>query len=128
LRSIKNEIERCMKDFEMSGGGELRADFIFPEDFVGFQGHFPGNKILPGVCQIQCVVSMVEKWKGKGAALKEIVLAKFLSPVSPSEEMECSVKVVEENSEELILKASFSRNSKKTAEMKLRIQIKQDRR
>ena len=58
----------------------LTASFLFPEDFIGFQGHFPGNKILPGVCQIQCVISMLEKWKKKNIVLREIVLAKFFSP------------------------------------------------
>ena len=85
MKKIKKEIEQCMLDFGITEGGALNARFMFPEDFIGFQGHFPGNKILPGICQIQCVIAMIEKWKGGRAELKEIIIEKFLSPVLHSE-------------------------------------------
>ena len=78
-----------MTVLETSGEGVLTARFTFPEEFVGFQGHFPSDKVLPGVCQIQCIASMIEKYTGKSFLLKEIVSAKFLSPVLPSEEIIC---------------------------------------
>ncbi len=115
-----------MVDFRITESGELSAGFIFPEDFIGFQGHFPGNKILPGICQIQCALSMLEKWQGKSAVLKEIITAKFLSPVLPSEELICKGRNIEESGGVFILKAAFSRNNKKVSEMKLKVQFKQD--
>jgi 3-hydroxymyristoyl/3-hydroxydecanoyl-(acyl carrier protein) dehydratase len=112
-----------MAGFEAKDSGELSAVFIFPEDFIGFQGHFPGKKILPGICQIQCAVSLLEKWQGKRAVLKEIVSAKFFSPVLPAEELICRAGNTAEGNGTFILKAFFSRDNKKISEMKLRVQF-----
>lgn len=34
---------------------EVTADFLFSADFSGFQGHFPGNPILPAIVQLALV-------------------------------------------------------------------------
>jgi len=99
--------------------GILKACFTFPEEFVGFQGHFPSEKVLPGVCQIQCVVSMYEK-AGKAFLLKEIISAKFFSPVSPSEEILCVCSKIEDTPEGFVVKASVSKGGQVVAELKLR--------
>jgi 3-hydroxymyristoyl/3-hydroxydecanoyl-(acyl carrier protein) dehydratase len=54
-------------------GSSLSSRFTFPPEFIGFQGHFPDKKILPGV-QVQCALSLIEK-RGQTVVLKEIVLA-----------------------------------------------------
>lgn len=123
---MKEAIEQCMAGFEAKESGELSAGFIFPDDFIGFQGHFPGGKILPGICQIQCALSMLERWRGEKAVLKEIISAKFFSPVFPAEELICKAGNIAEGNGAVILKASFSRDDKKVSEMKLRVQIKPD--
>ncbi|MBI5664965.1 MAG: hypothetical protein HZC49_07770 [Nitrospirae bacterium] len=123
MKNMKKAIEQCMSGFEVKDSGELSAAFIFPDGFIGFQGHFPENKILPGICQIQCAVSMLEKWQGKRAVLKEIVSAKFFSPVLPLEELICKAGSTEDGNGTVVLKASFSRDGKKVSEMKLRVQF-----
>lgn len=115
-----------MTDCSVAESGELQARFIFPEDFLGFRGHFPGNKILPGICQIQCALSLLEKCRGERAVLKEIILAKFISPVLPAEELICRAGNTAEESGSVILKASFSRDGKKVSEIKLRVQVEKD--
>lgn len=117
--SIKKEVEKYMTVLETSGNGVLTARFTFPEEFIGFQGHFPSDKILPGVCQIQCISSMIEK-SGKPFLLKEIVSAKFLSPVLPAEEIVCVCSRPEDTSEEFVVKASVSKAGRVVAEFKLR--------
>ena len=111
-----------MTVLETSGDGILTARFTFPEEFVGFQGHFPSDKVLPGVCQIQCIASMIEK-SGRPFLIKEIVSAKFLSPVLPSEEIVCVCSRPEHTSEEFVVKASVSKAGRVVAEFKLRGQF-----
>jgi 3-hydroxyacyl-[acyl-carrier-protein] dehydratase len=103
--------------------GTLTTQFIFPEDFIGFQGHFPSGKLLPGVCQIQCVTASLEKLKNKKLIIEEIVLAKFFSPVFPLEELNCvfrDINTIKGNSEIFIVKASVSKGDVKASEIKLR--------
>lgn len=121
MKNIRKEIAANMSDLKQTEQGELTACFVFPEDFIGFQGHFPENKMLPGVCQIQCIIVMLEQWKKKSIALKEIVLAKFLSPVFPSDELTCVCNDIRENSKVFTLRASCSKGSQKIAELKLKV-------
>jgi len=123
LSFIKKEIEHCMSDL-VEFDRTLTARFAFPEDFIGFQGHFPDNKILPGVCQIQCAVTMLEKWKNLPVVLKEIILAKFFSTVIPLEEFMCVCKGIEHTGEDFILRASIRKGDKKISEMKLKVRFK----
>lgn len=62
------------------------ASFQFPPEFIGFQGHFPGRPVLPGICKIQMALTVCS-----GAAapvrLLEVCSAKFLAPVSVGEEV-----------------------------------------
>jgi 3-hydroxyacyl-[acyl-carrier-protein] dehydratase len=63
--------------------GECAAVFLFPPEFPGFAGHFPGNPVLPGIAQIMAVLHAC----GPGAppALRGIKTCKFLRPVRPGE-------------------------------------------
>lgn len=121
MKNIRKEIAGYMSDLKQTKQGGLIARFVFPEDFIGFQGHFPENKILPGVCQIQCIIIMLEKWGKKNIVLKEIVLAKFLSSIFPSEELTCECNGIKESSGVFTLKAYCRKNDEKVAELKLKV-------
>jgi len=120
LRKIKSEIEQYMTGLTKAEG-KLTSHFAFPPEFIGFQGHFPQKKILPGVCQIQCALSMLEKSVGRAVVLKEIVLAKYFSPLFPDDDMTCVVGTVGEAGGELVVKAVITKDTAKISEMKLRI-------
>lgn len=117
---IKSEIERTMTGFEKKGG-RLTSCFTFPSEFVGFHGHFPQMKVLPGVCQIQCALTLLEKGSGKAVSLKEVVLAKYFSPVFPDDVVTCVISDMGDARGELVLKAAIARASDKISELKLRV-------
>ncbi len=120
MSTIKAEIERYMTGLTKEGT-RLTSRFAFPPGFIGFQGHFPEKKILPGVCQIQCALSLLEKGSGKAVVLKEVVLAKYYSPVFPDDEVTCVVNDMGDTSGEVVVKAVISRKTDKISEMKLRV-------
>ena len=120
MSAIKAEIERYMTALAKEGA-RLTSHFAFPPGFIGFQGHFPEKKILPGVCQIQCALSTLEKGSGKAVVLKEVVLAKYFSPVSPDDEVTCVIGDMGDTSGEAVVKAVISRKTDKISEIKLRI-------
>ncbi len=83
---IKLEIEKLMSDFVVdTETGEISAEFAFPCSFTGFSGHFPSNPILPGVCQIQCILVLLSAYYGKSLQLSSVSRAKFLNTVKPDE-------------------------------------------
>ena len=120
MSTIKEEIERSMTGLEKEGK-RLTSSFAFPSGFIGFQGHFPQKKVLPGVCQIQCALTLLEKGSGKAVVLKEVVLAKYFSPVFPDEKVTCVISDTGDARGEIVVKAVLSRGSDKISEMKLRV-------
>lgn len=50
-----------------------------------FQGHFPGQPVVPGVCMVQIIKEILETAIGKSLQLKAADHIKFLSMVNPQE-------------------------------------------
>lgn len=48
-----------------------------------FEGHFPGQPVLPGVCMMQLVKELTEEATGKKLFLNNAAQCKFLSMVDP---------------------------------------------
>jgi 3-hydroxyacyl-[acyl-carrier-protein] dehydratase len=119
LKKVKAEIEKCMTGLD-SAERQATSRFLFPESFIGFQGHFPDKKILPGVCQVQSALATVEKAKNRKTILREIVLAKYFAPVSPNEEILCACSELEESGE-FTYKAVITKGNVKVSELKLRV-------
>ena len=58
--------------------------FYIDKNFTAFQGHFPGNPLLPGIVQIEIALFCARKLLNKNsAALKEVKKAKFVKPILP---------------------------------------------
>jgi len=104
-------------------GSTLTSSFIFPSEFIGFQGHFPTTKVLPGACQIQCAISTIEKALAKRVDLKEIMLAKYIAPVYPGDVVICAVSEAFAEGEEFIYKTRITKGTEKIAELKLRVSV-----
>lgn len=48
-----------------------------------FEGHFPQQPVLPGVCQLQIVKELVERALNKKVILSEAGVCKFLQMIDP---------------------------------------------
>lgn len=56
-----------------------------------FAAHFPGNPIMPGVCQVQMIGELLADRVGRPLTLQEVVNLKFSAPISPVENPELTV-------------------------------------
>ena len=128
MNKLMQEIKQCMAGLAETKKGEVTARFLFPAEFIGFQGHFPGKPILPGVCKIQAVMVMLQAWEKRDIRLKEIVSAKFLSPVSAEEEIVFNYKKQMQNKSEVLVKTSVISKNKKVAELQLMVSFKNETR
>ena len=66
--------------------------FLFPSDFVGFSGHFPGHPLLPAFAQVMVALHVVEKWKGSSPVMSSLERAKFRLEIHPDEEIFVEVR------------------------------------
>ena len=124
MSRLVEEIGQCMSDLTEVGDDALTARFLFPPDFIGFQGHFPGTPILPAVCKIQAAVAMLQASKRRTVRLDEIVLAKFSAPITCDEEVEFLCTTVMEGANSAVVKTIVSKNGEKVSRFKLRVTLK----
>lgn len=66
----------------------------FTAEFPGFEGHFPGNPIVPGACLIETARQLVSKIRGRDLSLLLIRKVKFIAPVIPGDELEFKLQFV----------------------------------
>ena len=121
MREIKNSISNLEES-----GNNIKAGFLFPSDFTGFKGHFPGRPVLPGVCKIQAVIAMLEIWHKKNICIKEISMAKFFAPVFDNQEIIVTTNKIAgltETSGEIKIKASVTSYGKKISDLQLLLKV-----
>ncbi len=58
-----------------------------------FEGHFPGQPVVPGVCMIQMIKEILETVTGKSLRLIQSDHIKFLSVINPMEEKPVNASV-----------------------------------
>ena len=64
----------------------FQATITFDKDFPGFAGHFPGNPIVPGICEISLVELLAKLATGDDSLrTKQITHVKFRSPLLPGD-------------------------------------------
>lgn len=53
------------------------------KDHKIFNGHFPENPVVPGVCMLQITKELVEKITGESLFLQKVINAKFTALINP---------------------------------------------
>ncbi|MFA5394207.1 MAG: hypothetical protein WC338_07140 [Candidatus Ratteibacteria bacterium] len=125
MSKIFQEIEKCMSSLKHDSEGKITARFVFPPEFSGFKGHFPGRPVLPGVCSVQAVTAIFKALKKEEVKLRKIVLAKFFTPVSPGQELFFACRNAKEESGQSLIKASVvNGDGKKIAELQLKLSFR----
>lgn len=64
-------------------GQQVVAMVKLNKDHEVFEGHFPGNPVMPGVCMIQMIKELTEKASGKELFLSVASNIKFMAIINP---------------------------------------------
>ena len=81
MNTLRKQLGESLSLTRTAEDGGFSASLALPDSFVGFQGHFPGNPVVPGVCLVQAVLLAAERVLGKPVRLDEVKVAKFFSPL-----------------------------------------------
>jgi 3-hydroxyacyl-[acyl-carrier-protein] dehydratase len=74
----------------ISSGFPVEAIAVFSADFPGFAGHFPGEPIVPGFCQVELGLEVIGRVMGRVTVLRGIEDGKFTRAIRPGEEIRIS--------------------------------------
>ena len=79
---IDGELRSRLTALRRGDGGEYIGEIVFDAGFRGFEGHFEGNPIVPGVCLIELVRVHAESALGKVLEIREIRNCRFRRPIT----------------------------------------------
>ena len=79
--TISAELRKRLRDCAQTADGEYVCKVHFDPAFRGFDGHFEGNPIVPGVCLIELARVHAESALGCRLKTEEISQCRFRSPV-----------------------------------------------
>ena len=80
---------------------------LLPECAI-YQGHFPGNPVTPGVCQVGIVEELAGDICGFGLRLKEVKLLKYIDILRPvTDDVEVSFDKLEEEGDVVMTKGAL---------------------
>jgi len=80
---MKSRFPLPMKTTVTEDGGTATFCFQIPEDYPYFEGHFPGNPIVPAVTQVGWIITAIGLLKGVVVHDYRISRFKFSRPIRP---------------------------------------------
>jgi len=78
---ISGDLRKRLDSMEQTADGEYLCKVCFDSSFRGFEGHFEGNPIVPGVCLIELARVHAETVLGQTLRTGTISLCRFRSPI-----------------------------------------------
>ncbi len=78
-----------LKDFykvlseEKVSDSKYNVTILVNEKHEVFKGHFPGNPIMPGVCMIQIIKELTEKFTQQSLLIQTLTNVKFMALINP---------------------------------------------
>ncbi|MCK5529069.1 MAG: hypothetical protein KAI74_05255 [Kiritimatiellae bacterium] len=123
MSDVRKYLDSAIRSMDISGADSCSAGFLIGAEFPGFDGHFEGNPVLPGVCYIQLVLFLAEKWLGVDILLKEVLVGKFLAVVVPDTELTivCRQKLSKDG--DLLIKAVINSAEKAVAKIDMKVEM-----
>lgn len=93
-------------------GSEIKATLELDENQAVFKGHFPDQPVVPGVCMMQSVKELVERYVKQKLTVIEADNMKFLSVLDPrvNKVIQATVSIVNNESSFSINASLFADN------------------
>ena len=125
MNPIRTQLKAALKAAPLDAANQCTAEFCLSPEFIGFQGHFPGQPVLPGVCMICAVLVAAEDTLGMEIKMRAVKSAKFFSPVLPEQTVSMQLRFdsVPAPSE---IRARLSRGNEKVAQITICVSVTKD--
>ena len=126
MNRIGLELQSHLEDVITDDAGDVRGRYILPETFVGFEGHFPGNPVLPGIVTIQLVLELMAKQKAMPLRLCAISQAKFFHVISPEDRVDVCCRLQEREDGNFRVNGDVTCNNERAASLVLIVSEEKD--
>ena len=90
-----------IKELEKTTDSKYKVLILINEKHEVFQGHFPGNPIMPGVCMMQIIQELTEQITACSLFMESLSNVKFMALINPFVNpellLELDVTITEDN-------------------------------
>jgi 3-hydroxyacyl-[acyl-carrier-protein] dehydratase len=95
-----------------SSATEIWAELVIDANHKIFEGHFPNQPVVPGVCMMQMIKEILEKILGKETNLVQAAEMKFMAVINPQENnlIQATIKYSTDESSVINIVASLYRD------------------
>jgi len=80
-------------DLQNSTADQYMAEIILDPGHSIYEGHFPGNPVVPGVCQLRMLTELLSEIEGREMIFQNASQMKFLSMINPHDQPELKVRI-----------------------------------
>jgi 3-hydroxyacyl-[acyl-carrier-protein] dehydratase len=93
--SIEQALLESLTEYTVDRDEDISVNgtFVFQPDFPCFQGHFPGQAILPGIIQMAAIRSLANKALNRQLVPITAERIKFRGFIQPKEQMSITVSL-----------------------------------
>jgi 3-hydroxyacyl-[acyl-carrier-protein] dehydratase len=108
-----------------SSATEIWAELFINADHQIFEGHFPNQPVVPGVCMMQMIKEIVEHIIGKHTNLVEAADMKFLAVIDPGKNnlVQATIKYTTVGNGSLNIEASIYKDELVHFKCKCQLQV-----
>ena len=121
---ISAELRKRLRDWTQTTDQEYTCNVDFDADFAGFEGHFPGNPIVPGVCLIELSRVLGEQAAGHELILEEVTLCKFRRPVMAGMTVNCKLLLRPLDDSTFMIQTELKTEDSPAGQMRLKAKIR----
>ena len=121
MNQVEKEILESIISIDKENETTINAKVKFSEDFIGFNGHFIEQPVLPVICILELIKCILQKYLKHKLMITEIVSAKFFNIIAGKETVDVAITMEENKGLEILVKASINRSYMKKTLMKLRL-------
>lgn len=104
---------------EKVSDSKYNVTILVNEKHEVFKGHFPGNPIMPGVCMIQIIKELTEKFTNESLLIRTLTNVKFMALINPEATPELRLELDITLSEDNLVKVKNTTYFNDTTALKL---------
>ena len=86
-----------LRNWNQSEVNEISADVLLPPESPWFNGHFPGEPILPGVAQLGMVFDTIKQARKQKLKISSIRRVRFKHVIRPDDQIKIVATSLEKN-------------------------------
>ena len=92
---MSSALRSRIRDLRATAENEYACAMEFDAGFTGFEGHFEGNPIVPGVCLIEAARAIAEEAAAQNLKTLKIAQCRFRRPIFAGESADVTIKLAD---------------------------------